>query len=147
MKNKIKKISGGVAVDDRGRLQFCNNFDMSGIKRFYVVSNHTEGFIRAWHAHKKESKYVYVVSGAALVAAVEIDDWDNPSKTLPIEKVVLSEDNPEIIRIPSGFAHGLMNLTSDTRIIFFSDSDLNDSAADDYRYPFDYWNPWVIEQR
>ena len=147
MGNKVIKISGGVAVDDRGRLQFCNDFDMSDIKRFYVVSNHAPGFIRAWHAHKNETKYVYVGSGAALIAAVKVDNWDNPSKDLSIERMVLSDDNPGVIKIPSGYAHGAMNLTIDTKIFFFSDSKLNDSVSDDYRYPFDYWNPWVIEQR
>jgi dTDP-4-dehydrorhamnose 3,5-epimerase-like enzyme len=42
--------------------------------------NHAAGFIRAWHGHKKEAKYVLVVKGSALVCAVGIDNWVNPSK-------------------------------------------------------------------
>ena len=70
MNEKTKFINGGSSVDDRGELLFCNNFDMNEIKRFYQVSNHSSNFIRAWHAHKKESKYVHVASGAVIIAAV-----------------------------------------------------------------------------
>jgi dTDP-4-dehydrorhamnose 3,5-epimerase-like enzyme len=147
MSDKLVKIPGGVAVDDRGKLQFCNDFDMTDVMRFYVVSNHATGFIRAWHAHKEETKYVYVATGAALIAAVKIDDWDKPDKNFVVERMTLSEDNPSILKIPAGYAHGTMNLTKDTKIFFFSDSKLGDSVSDDFRYPFDYWNPWDIEQR
>ncbi len=57
-------IPGGVAVDDRGSVRFVNDFDFKNVKRFYQVENHRVGFIRAWHGHLKESKYVYVVRGS-----------------------------------------------------------------------------------
>ena len=38
-------INGDLAVDDRGELMFANQFDMKYVKRFYVVSNHKQGFI------------------------------------------------------------------------------------------------------
>ncbi len=72
MSNGVQFIPGGLAVDDRGALRFCNDFDMSNAKRFYVVSNHEHRTIRAWHAHKVETKYAYVASGAALIAALTI---------------------------------------------------------------------------
>ena len=75
--------NGGLAVDDRGAVGFVNGFDFAGVKRFYTVRNHRSGFVRAWHAHRREAKYVTVVSGAALVGAVKIDDWDRPSASLP----------------------------------------------------------------
>ena len=71
-KNNIKLIDGGLAVDDRGTVRFVNDFDFNGVKRFYQVENHQKGFIRAWHGHKKESKYVYVSSGTALVGVVDL---------------------------------------------------------------------------
>jgi len=63
-------IKGGIAVDDRGSLRFVNDFDFAGIRRFYMVENHAAGFVRAWHGHRHEAKFVYVVSGAALITAV-----------------------------------------------------------------------------
>ena len=147
MFDEIELIPGDSAVDDRGKLQFCNSFDMTDVKRFYVVSNHTAPFVRAWHAHKHEMKYVYAVSGAALIAAVRIDDWDQPDPAADVARFVVSEDKPGILRIPGGYAHGFMSLRSDTRLMFFSTSGLDDSVGDDYRYPFDYWNPWAVTPR
>ena len=42
-------IEGGLAVDDRGEVGFINDFNFDRVKRFYWVSNHISGFIRAWH--------------------------------------------------------------------------------------------------
>lgn len=145
--DEIEIIQGGLAVDDRGQIQFCNDFDLSVIRRFYTVSNHSAGFIRAWHGHKKETKYAYVVSGAAIVAGVKIDDWDKPSKELEIKRFVLSEKKPAVLKIPSGYANGFKTLLPDTKIMFFSTSSLEDSLDDDYRFEAYYWNPWNIEER
>ena len=79
MKNETHIINGGLAVDDRGEIAFVNDFHFESVKRFYMVSNHKQGFVRAWHAHKHEAKYVFAVAGAALVGAVKIDDWEKPS--------------------------------------------------------------------
>ena len=143
----LKFIAGGSAVDDRGKLQFCNDFDMAAVRRFYVVSNHESRFVRAWHAHKQEAKFVYVASGAALLAAVNIDDWAAPDPALEINKFVLSEDKPGVLYVPGGYAHGFMTLRTDTRLFFFSTAALSESLDDDVRYPFDYWNPWTVVPR
>jgi dTDP-4-dehydrorhamnose 3,5-epimerase len=147
MKNLTKIIEGGLAVDDRGQVVFANDFDFEGVKRFYMVSNHTAGFIRAWHAHKKEAKYVLVVSGAAVVGAVKIDNWKKPSKDLEVNKFVLSAKKPCVLYIPAGYANGFKTLTDDTRVMFFSTSTLQQSANDDFRYPAHYWDIWSVEER
>jgi dTDP-4-dehydrorhamnose 3,5-epimerase-like enzyme len=140
-------IKGGLAVDDRGQVSFVNDFDFEGVKRFYAVENHARGFIRAWHAHKKEAKYVMVVRGAALIGAVEIDDWDNPSKDAQVHRHVLSEASPAVLFVPAGYANGFMSLTADTKILFFSTSSLEESAGDDIRYDARHWDPWTVEER
>lgn len=70
-------IVGALAVDDRGEVGFVNEFHFEGVRRFYTVANHRQGFVRAWHAHRREAKYVFAVQGAALVGAVQIDDWSS----------------------------------------------------------------------
>ena len=147
MGNKVEYIAGGLSVDDRGQIQFCNGFDMSYIKRFYIVSNHETPFIRAWHGHKKETKYAFVVSGAAIFAAVKIDDWENPKKNTEVFRFVLSEKKPGLLHIPAGYAHGFKTLAMDTKVMFFSTSSLEESAGDDYRFEYRYWNPWDVEPR
>ena len=145
--NKPFIINGDLSVDDRGELMFVNQFNMELVKRFYVVSNHKQGFIRAWHAHKIESKYVFIVNGTALISTVEIDDWENPSSDLIVDKFVLTAKKPSILYIPSGYANGFKTLSTDTKIIFFSTSTLKDSVDDDYRFDAYKWNPWEIVER
>ena len=144
---EFKHIPGGKAFDDRGSLSFINDLDLSVFKRFYIVENHAQGFVRAWHGHKKEAKAVVVVAGAALVAAVKIDNWDKPSTDLDVQRVVLSAEKPGALLIPAGYANGFRTLTEGAKVMFLSTSTIDESAADDIRFDSNYWNPWQIEAR
>jgi len=140
-------IEGGLAVDDRGDLAFVNDFHFEGVKRFYMVSNHHAGFVRAWHAHRHEAKYVIAVQGAAIVAAVAIDNWEHPSKNAQVHRYVLSAQKPAVLYIPAGYANGFMSLTTDTKLIFFSTATLEESRSDDVRYDARYWDAWQVIER
>jgi dTDP-4-dehydrorhamnose 3,5-epimerase len=74
---EINQISGNIAIDDRGSLRFINDFNFEGVKRFYQVQNHCKNFIRAWHGHIKEAKYVYL----ALFQCLQILIQTNLDKT------------------------------------------------------------------
>ena len=136
----VKLIDGGVAVDDRGQLSFVNDFDFKNVKRFYMVENHEKGFIRAWHGHEKEGKYVFVSNGAILIGAVNLE-------TDEINRFVLSSSKPQVLYIPAGYANGFMNLQDNTKVMFFSTSTLEESIGDDIRFEYDKWNIWNIERR
>lgn len=140
-------ISGGIAVDDRGSVSFVNDFHFSRVKRFYQVANHRAGFVRAWHAHRREAKYVLAVSGAAVVGAVRIDNWDAPSKDLPVDRYILAAQRPSVLYIPPGYANGFMSLTPDLKLVFFSTSTLEESAGDDVRYDSRLWDIWDVVER
>ena len=140
-------IHGGVAVDDRGEVSFANDFSFAGIKRFYMVSNHSSGFVRAWHGHKKEGKYVLAVSGAALVGAVKVDNWDQPSPDSEVSKFVISAKKPALLHIPPGYANGFMSLSSDCKLMFYSTATLDESRNDDWRYDSRLWDIWNVEER
>ena len=155
-------IEGSIAIDDRGPVSFVNSFDFAGapmmppVRRFYLVSNHQPGQVRAWHAHKKEAKYVTAISGTALVCAarVEEQDWnrtdDHQDPKLRVnqpQRFVLSASKPAVLFIPPGYANGWMSLTADAKLMFFSTATLDESSADDYRFPARYWNPWKVEER
>jgi len=152
MENLNKKpylIEGGLAVDDRGQLTFVNDFDFSNIKRFYMVENFSQDVIRAFHGHLKEEKYVLVVSGSVIIAAVEMDDITKPKKSNKIYRFILSSKKPTILQIPAGYANGFRVLENNTKIIFFSTSSLEESKGDDYRLSYDYWGEdvWKVENR
>ncbi|HMG04546.1 MAG TPA: dTDP-4-dehydrorhamnose 3,5-epimerase family protein [Chthoniobacterales bacterium] len=140
-------IKGALVADDRGEVGFVNDFDFAEVKRFYLVSNHAAGFVRAWHGHRREAKYVTVVQGAMLVACVQIDNWEKPSPALPVQRFVLSAKVPAVLFIPAGFANGNMSLTDDARAMFFSTSTLEESKGDDIRFDARLWDPWRVEER
>jgi len=147
MEDRIHIFNGGLSVDDRGEVTFINDFNFESVKRFYMVSNHKAGFVRAWHAHKREAKYVTAVTGAAIVGAVKIDDWDKPSGDLPVWRYVISSNKPQVLYIPPGYANGFMSLTSDLKLIFFSTAKFDESADDDIRFDARYWDIWNVVER
>lgn len=142
-----KLISGGLAVDDRGQVSFVNDFNFKSVKRFYTVANHARGFVRAWHAHKNEAKYVIVVRGSVLVGAVPINNWEKPSRQTEVKRFILSEKIPKVLFIPAGYANGFMTLTEGAQVMFFSTSTLEESLNDDFRYDARHWDIWSVEER
>jgi dTDP-4-dehydrorhamnose 3,5-epimerase-like enzyme len=147
MPTELKLLTGGLAVDDRGQVAFVNDFDFAGVKRFYTVTNHRRNFVRAWHAHRREAKYVTVLQGAALIGAVAIDDWDRPSRNAQVARQILSANKPAVLFIPAGYANGFMSLTDDALVVFFSTSTLEESLGDDVRYDARYWDIWDVVER
>jgi dTDP-4-dehydrorhamnose 3,5-epimerase len=147
MSDKPELIRGGIATDDRGRVSFVNQFDLMGCRRFYLVENFATGTVRAWHAHRHERKWVLAVSGAALAACVEIDDWDSPSTNQDIHRFVLDSANPSVLSVPPGYANGAMSLAPGTKLLYVSDRTLDDSVEDDIRFPARHWDPWEVAER
>jgi len=135
-------MTGGVFADDRGKLRFVNEFDFSKVKRFYQVENHRQGFIRAWHGHVNEGKYVYVPQGSALVGLVSLEQ-----ESATPRKLTLTSEKPQVLWIPPNHANGFMNLEENTIIMFFSTSSLEESKGDDIRFPYDKWNIWEEDYR
>ena len=133
-------VEGNLNVDNRGTVRFVNDFDFKNVKRFYQVENHRRGFIRAWHGHKIDSKYMDVAKGSVLAGAVNLE-------TEEIDKFILSDVKPRVLWIPPNYANGFMTLTEDAVVIFFSSLTLEESKGDDLRFPYDKWNIWDIEYR
>jgi|SRR5438105_3641794 len=138
---------GGVSTDDRGQVSFVNAFDFAKVKRFYTVRNHRAGFVRAWHAHRREGKYVTVVQGAALVGAVAIGDSLEPPANAKTYRFVMSATKPSVLYVPAGYANGFMSFTADTLLVFFSTSTVEESKNDDVRFDSRRWDIWSVEER
>jgi len=148
---KPKIIEGNLFTDDRGFLSFVNDFNFSDIKRFYMVENHQQGFIRAWHGHKKEEKYIFVVQGSAKICVVPLKDLEIMSKENRLRPhlttQILTSKSPKIMYIPPGYANGFMTLEKETKIMFFSTSTLEESKDDDFRFKWNIIDCWNIEYR
>lgn len=135
-----KIIQGGNFLDHRGSISYVNDFSFKGIERFYIISNSDENPIRAWQGHKLDAKNFYCVSGAFKIHFVKIDNWENPSKDLRIETIIVSESDSKIVHIPAGFANAIESLETNSKLISFSNLPLANVAEDDVRYPYDFWN-------
>lgn len=140
MNKETKIYQGGISVDDRGSVRFVNEFQFQNVKRFYQVENHKSGFIRAWHGHRLEGKYVYVLQGSILLGTVDMISEK-------INKYILTDKNPKILWIPPGFYNGFKTLEESTKVMFFSTSTLEESLNDDIRFDFDKWNIWEENYR
>lgn len=134
-----KVIQGGRFEDHRGSIAFVNDFDFSNIERFYIISNSQENPIRAWQGHKLDAKNFYCLSGSFKIHFIKIDNWENPSKDLTIETVLVSESDSKIVHIPAGYANAVESLEENSKLISFSTLPLVNVSKDDVRYPSDYW--------
>jgi len=133
MEKKPELVNGALFTDDRGKVQSMNTLDLSvsGIRRFYVVSNHQQGFIRAFHGHMFETKYLYVLTGAISVKTTPVD-FSTKVDTYNIGM-------GSMLVIPAGYYHGFKTLTVDTKVLVLSNSTLQESMLDDLRLPYDHF--------
>lgn len=127
--------------DERGKVSFVNDFDMTDIKRSYVVTNTLTKTVRAWHGHLNEKKWITVQKGEFLVCAIKVDNFDKPDKDSEVKEYILNAES-SVLFVPSGYVNGAMNLTEENEIRYFSSSNLEDSTNDDFRIDAQFWNPW-----
>ena len=147
MRGKPEILPCGSFVDDRGALSFLNTVGDFNLKRLYVISNHKRDYVRAWHGHEHEEKIFFPVTGSFLIGAVPIDNFQDPDTNIVPTRKILSELRIEGYRIPPGYANGIMSLTENSKLLVLSNSTLDQSKEDDYRYPWNTWNIWDISSR
>src|SRR6187402_2091656 len=105
-----KVIQGGNFSDHRGTISYVNDFSFKDIERFYIISNSVENPIRAWQGHKLDAKNFYCINGSFKIHFVKIDNWENPSKDLIIETIIVSEADSKVVHIPFGYANAIESL-------------------------------------
>ena len=54
-------------------MRFCNDFDMSAVKRFYTIANSAEQPVRGWIGHKRETKWFFPLKGVTIVETELMD--------------------------------------------------------------------------
>lgn len=139
MIEKPQTITGGSATDHRGTISFVNGFDMSQVRRFYMIENSDTQIVRGWRAHRIEQRWFHVIQGEFKIGLVEIDNWENPSKRLPIAYYILSTKNMEVFHIPVGYAISIQALEADSKLLVFADQTMENVKLDDYLFPVDYF--------
>ena len=135
-------IKGRNYTDERGELEFFNEFDMSPIKRVYFTTHFDIEVIRAWQGHTIESRWFRCVNGGFNVKLVEIDNWENPSDDLKVFKYELTAEKQEILYIPNGYVNGFKALKADSKLMIMSNYGFNEIENDQIRFDQNKWTEW-----
>lgn len=140
-----KLIKGGSFKDERGKVNFVNDFLMSQVKRLYYTEHFSTDVIRAWQAHIIEKRWFLCVEGGFTVKLVALDDFENPSDELPVYEFELDADTPEVIYIPEGYANGFQATKDNSKLMIFSDYNFEDNPNDQIRFDKNKWTKWNNE--
>jgi dTDP-4-dehydrorhamnose 3,5-epimerase len=132
-------IGGGTYKDERGKIVFVNDFNMTNVQRLYHIHQSDVSVVRAWQGHKKETKWFHCIKGSFLVHTIAVDNWNAPSKDLQKEVFFLNESESSVLHIPGGNVNGFKALEKDSILMVFSDFTLAESKEDDIRFDKDYW--------
>lgn len=139
----IKKLN--TFADERGffreLIRMNDSLALEGIQQ---VSHSLvyPGVIKAWHAHKNQTQWNYVLNGLILVA---LHDLRKDSPTYRKTITFLNGDNhtKSIYKFPEGVAHGYKCINGPMNIIYFTSGtyDVNEEIRichDDPEIDFDW---------
>lgn len=97
------------------------------------------GVIKAWHYHLEQTDVWTVAPGCGnlLVGLVDLRE-DSPTKGNSM-RVFLGDYNPGMLRIPSGLAHGCMNINNeDTVLTYYVNQLFDPKNPDEQRLDIDF---------
>jgi dTDP-4-dehydrorhamnose 3,5-epimerase len=110
--------------DERGR--FAELYRAQAMPASFAQANHSfsrRGALRGLHWHRGQADLWYLVRGRAQVGLV---DLRTPSDPPLAETFVLDADEPTVVYIPPGVAHGYLALT-DIDLIYWVTSEYDPS--------------------
>lgn len=131
-------LIGNRHEDERGIITFNNDFDASQIKRIYTIENHSTELIRGWQGHKIEQRWLACIRGSFEVRTIQIDDFENPSRDLPISKFILEDKELTYLHIPAGYTTAIKSLEPKSKLLVLADYAFGE-IKDEYRYTIDYF--------
>ena len=136
VKNQIMKpelIQGCSHADARGVLRFCNDFDMSAVKRFYTIANSVAEPVRGWIGHKKETKWFFPLKGKTEILVEGFNAEEQGSREAKV--FVLDANTPVVLKVPSENWFCIKQ-SGGAAVMVFSDCKVGEFEGDDFRRPF-----------
>ncbi|GHE38967.1 WxcM-like domain-containing protein [Sphingobacterium griseoflavum] len=130
----VEILHGGKAQDHRGQIRFVNDFDMSNVKRFYIIKNTDTKLVRGWRGHRIEQRWFYVLSGSFTIDLVKIDDWDMASRDLPVDRKLLNSTEQQLLHVPDGYATAVQANEENSELLVFADYGVEHASFDDYTW-------------
>lgn len=133
--SKVSLILGGSYSDARGLLRFCNDFNMSEVKRFYTISNSSIQPKRGWIMHQRETKWFFPLRGETIL---HIEPDRSVVRNVPSvpqsERCVLLADRPAVLCVPPGYWYCIeQNAVAEIQV--FSNCFVGEFPNDDFRRP------------
>mgnify|MGYP005831598127 CR=1 FL=1 len=97
------------------------------------------GIVKAWHRHRYQTDYFFVLFGEAQVATYD-------PKTSKTETYFIGEHNPVVLKIPAGLWHGFTPLGGKPcGLLYYMTRRYNPKKPDEERAPWDAfgydWSP------
>ncbi len=137
--------------DERGFFEEVVRDDEDIVKKFgqLSASKTNPGVIKAFHYHEHQDDIWFFPSGNARVVVADIRE-ESPTKGTT-ESFFMGEDNPAVLLIPAGVAHGYQVLGNEPVVITYLTTESYDPKdPDEKRIDFD--DPtigfdWTIQNR
>ncbi|MFC0271918.1 dTDP-4-dehydrorhamnose 3,5-epimerase family protein [Metabacillus herbersteinensis] len=133
---KIKRLTKH--CDDRGYFTELVRDDDGLLSRFgqAAMSFSYPGVIKAFHYHEKQDDLWFFPSGNAQVVLYDLRE-DSPTKN-QTNVFYMGEENPILLLIPKGVAHGYRVLgEKPATIIYFTSESYKANDPDEKRIPWD----------
>lgn len=132
----MKIINGNKSVDHRGIIFHNNDFDLTKIKRSYIIENHELDYRRGWKGHLKEKRWFVCIKGEIQVSIISIDNLIN--KINSVDHVILTEDKFDCLFVDHGYATLIKQQKEGSRLMAFSDYIIGTSNDEELRWANDY---------
>ncbi len=132
-------IAGKSYTDQRGSLIAFNEFDMTRVRRTYLITPADLTTLRGWQGHRYEQKWFLCLHGAFRIGLVSPLNLDATTGNEQVSFIDLDSTIPQILHITGGYFTAIKARLPQSLLQVFSDSTVADSVADDYRRPADFW--------
>ena len=125
-------LSGDIHTDKRGRIFHVNNFDLSKIKRIYIIENKSTVLQRGWKGHLVEKRWFICSYGEVEIKVISIDSFKthNPNH----QTYVLSDTDLNVLYVPEGYATMIRQAKKKSRVMAMSDYLLGTSNDENLRW-------------
>lgn len=131
-------IRGAISKDDRGSIKHNNAFDLSEVRRMYIIQNRDTEFVRGWKGHEIEKRWFVALNGSFTLRMVKIDNWESPSPEPEQLTFILSSEAPDVLLSPPGYATAIQANEEGAQLLTLSDYLLG-ATNDEHNYPVDYF--------
>lgn len=131
-------INGGKHKDERGELQFNNDFDATKVKRIYTIENVDTSFVRAWQGHSIETRWFSALKGRFQIKLIQIDNWEQPNPNSKVLSFEVTDEGLDILYVPPGYISSIQSLEEGAKLLAMADYQLGE-VNDEYRFDRNYF--------